>query len=222
MKKVLILSVLLFSGCVTYEPAPTSYQLQSAYFGERPTYTQVKDTIEKVSHATLKDPFSAQYIYSPPRKAWTYYQFKVHYGYAVEYKVNARNGFGAYGGFKPNQFIYNSGNITPAQFLNYAHDPEAFKEWEASKSPETVSTQVVEQGKKSESGEYIEGLKVAAQSFNQSEYSEAYYATCKKNGCYPSITKCHSIRHSSAEEFNTCMADNGHPSTMINVWSSNK
>ena len=130
MKRLSILVfALVLSGCATYEPAPTEYQLQNAYYGERPTQEEVKTMIDQLGHATLKDPFSAQYTYQPPRKAWTYYQYKVWYGYAIEYKVNAKNSWGAYGGFEPRQFIYNNGVKTPAQYIQYAYDPDAESEW---------------------------------------------------------------------------------------------
>ena len=131
MKKVIIISLaFILFGCGAYEPAPTPVDLEQADYGSRPTKEDVTRLVDDIGHKTLKDPFSARYKYKVPRKAWTYYQFKVHYGYGIEYSVNSKNGFGAYGGYQDYKFLYINGNPVPAAYLNWVYDPEAQAEWE--------------------------------------------------------------------------------------------
>ena len=64
---------------------------------------------------TLKDPMSAQYLFSPPQTFW-YKEAplmggRTYSGYSVAVKVNAKNGFGGYTGFEPYIFIFKNNNL---------------------------------------------------------------------------------------------------------------
>lgn len=101
MKSLLLvfLSVFVLSGCVapmtasevsaaTYDPLPDDYQAQ----------------IKNLILDSLKDPDSANFKFSPPKKGYT--ESTRHFAYIVPVSVNAKNSYGGYTGFKTFYYAY--------------------------------------------------------------------------------------------------------------------
>ncbi|MBA5234749.1 hypothetical protein H2Y56_21960 [Pectobacterium aroidearum] len=89
-----ILACLFFlTGCV----APmTKNEVAAASYQQLPSDYQEK--IKQYFESRLKDPDSAKYRFSEPRKAFT--EATRHFAYVVPVAVNAKNSYGGYTGFK--------------------------------------------------------------------------------------------------------------------------
>ena len=99
MKKILAVTVvLLLSGCVT---PPTSIEVQNADYGEKPSKELYESKVKAYQEGQLKDPMSAVYSFSVPRKGWCIFHSKVNFGWIVDYTLNAKNSYGGYVGAKP-------------------------------------------------------------------------------------------------------------------------
>lgn len=100
--KVLIVTLFLFlAGCAS---APSAQEKAAADYGAPPT--DYEKSIRDYLQTALKDPYSYDMkILFEPRKDWTAFLSKKTYGYAVCANVNAKNSFGAYGGFKLVYFL---------------------------------------------------------------------------------------------------------------------
>lgn len=97
--------VLLLMSCASM---PTQQELASADYGEYPySYEQI---IKSYLEQRLKDPYSAEYRHiKGPEKRWAGFFGRSNYGYSVCYKINAKNSFGGFTGYKTHNFmIYNS------------------------------------------------------------------------------------------------------------------
>jgi hypothetical protein len=107
---------LLFSlsGCIT---TPSSVQLASADYGPAPS-ENYQQQIREYMMSVLKDPMSAQYQFSAPTKGWMHDApiagGKIHYCWKVDTKINAKNGFGGYNGFKSYTFWFQGGKVISA------------------------------------------------------------------------------------------------------------
>lgn len=109
--KLILAAVFAISltACAVQQPAMPS---ENANYG---TYPQTSQTFGAVAFmGELKDPDSAIYQFSKPRKAyltnnrgtavaWT--------GYAIPVAVNSKNSFGAYAGYTPYVVLVNDGEI---------------------------------------------------------------------------------------------------------------
>ncbi|WP_142890244.1 hypothetical protein [Klebsiella variicola] len=117
MKKITVLLALIILTACAANP-PSLMQLQSADYGALPDnyQQQVKDWWGGM----LKDPYSAQYTFGNPEKAW----FKdgilaesggaIRYGWLVPITVNAKNSFGGYTGAESHTVFYSHGKIVSA------------------------------------------------------------------------------------------------------------
>lgn len=73
---------------------PTQNELAHANYGKPITTAEFEDGVR----ATLKDPYSAHISCATPEKGWYDLSTRRIYSYISICKVNAKNGFGAYGG----------------------------------------------------------------------------------------------------------------------------
>ena len=66
-------------------------------------------------HDRLKDPFSAQFEFTEPKKGYAHTPpnegEKLVAGYKIIAKVNAKNSYGDYAGFRPYLFIFRNNAI---------------------------------------------------------------------------------------------------------------
>ena len=92
-------------GCMmgTQYAPPSQQQLAAIGYGA-PLTGDYKKAIQGLFLDKLKDPLSAQYIYDSggPKEWWTqdYIGGALHVGYAVTFRMNSKNSFGAYVGFR--------------------------------------------------------------------------------------------------------------------------
>ena len=105
------------TGCaVPFQGGPNSEDMARAYFGPAPEDPEA--SILDWMHETLKDPFSANLeILAPPEKSWwgnpggLLYARDIHYCWMVKARINAKNSFGGYIGWKPYNFFFRDGKI---------------------------------------------------------------------------------------------------------------
>ena len=101
----IILSLLTLAGCAV--TAPPQSELSKANFGELPVNYQ--ELIKNDMPQRLKDPYSAQYEFSSPYKAWCQSGFSFYYGWLVPITINAKNSYGGYTGKQPKAYMINNG-----------------------------------------------------------------------------------------------------------------
>lgn len=118
MKKKITLLVLLtfFSACSTLiRQAPSLNQIEDGNYGPIPIESQLKDYVRScLIKSKYKDPNSAQIENCTPiSKSWIHNPAmwgndnapQYVFGYSTSCDVNAKNGFGAYVGFKTSEFF---------------------------------------------------------------------------------------------------------------------
>lgn len=111
-RRLCLISSFLFlflSACGLVEPKPT--EIQTAYYGSRPSRDDAVALVKTHMSKRLFDPYSAVYECGDPRKAWANLLGKLYYGYAMTCNINAKNRFGAYVGSQPYNFMINSGAV---------------------------------------------------------------------------------------------------------------
>tara|TARA_R110002096_G_scaffold435548_1_gene661346 strand:- start:38 stop:376 length:339 start_codon:yes stop_codon:yes gene_type:complete len=98
-----VISMTALAGCVTTQTMADRSITQAANYGEYPDdYEQI---IKSIMMNKLKDPESAQYQFKGPIKAYLRSApiaggNPTVYGYMVYFKLNAKNSYGGYTGFK--------------------------------------------------------------------------------------------------------------------------
>lgn len=118
MKKVLLLTLLLFfaTGCTPQPPTPQ--QIEAADYGNNMEQNQAETLIKKWMQFRLKDAASAQYNFAQLQKG--YFQAgiarggSVSYGYTIDVSINAKNSYGGYTGYQPYKFLLKNGEIISA------------------------------------------------------------------------------------------------------------
>lgn len=119
MKKLFLaglvgLTVSLMAGCAS-TPPPTQQQIESADYGKLPD--NYKEQIQGAMSVTLKEPYSAQYSFLEPFKAysqdgpWSPSKGAVNYGWAIPVMVNAKNSYGGYTGAKRYVYMFSGGTL---------------------------------------------------------------------------------------------------------------
>ena len=106
---LLLYQITLLSGCANMG-APSPNDINSAYFGEKPTREEAMSKINEYLNNSLFDPYSAKVdCNNPSGKVWVSPNrfMKPHYGYVVVCGVNAKNRMGGYTGKKDYWFIFN-------------------------------------------------------------------------------------------------------------------
>ena len=111
-----IVLALALSGCVS---APTQQEMSSADYGPAPT--DYEATIKDYLSQALKDPYSAdvKYLFEP-RKDWSGLGGNKQFGYAVCARVNSKNSFGAFVGFKLAYFLIRNDQVIASTGLGGA------------------------------------------------------------------------------------------------------
>lgn len=122
LRKLVLGSIVwVLCGCVmgTQYISPTQQQLAATGYGAA-LAGDYKKTIQELFLDKLKDPLSAQYIYDPdgPKKWWTqdYIGGALHVGYAVTFRMNSRNSFGAYIGFRKWLVLFRDNRIVAVTY----------------------------------------------------------------------------------------------------------
>lgn len=108
MKKLLIsiLAAISLAGCAA---APTNEEAAAADYGSYPDdYQQI---VKSHMEGILKDPDSAKYQFlDTPQKAWNSIG-GLKFGYAVCARINAKNSYGAYIGYKTSYFLIRNNTV---------------------------------------------------------------------------------------------------------------
>lgn len=103
----------LITGCAT--TAPTTEELLNADYGKEIKQSDAVVIAENFLKRTLKDPYSAIYEWDSVYRGWKkdalIYGAKVKYGYILNGRINAKNSYGGYTGFKMYTFIFYNQNI---------------------------------------------------------------------------------------------------------------
>ncbi len=91
----------------------TVEQLATANYGVYPE--DHKSIIERYWRDSLKDPDSAMFEYeTTPMKSHIFDRGQPVFGYVVDYKLNAKNGFGAYTGYEERRAFIHDGSMQDA------------------------------------------------------------------------------------------------------------
>lgn len=117
MRGILIAVLGLFAtGCaVPYGGGPSTEEFNKADFGSPPQ--NYEQAIKNHMSNCLKDPFSAQYQFGQPEKAWygktggLLVSRDVRYGWGVLTRVNAKNSFGGYVGWRNYAFYFRDSKL---------------------------------------------------------------------------------------------------------------
>ncbi|MFQ5972564.1 MAG: hypothetical protein ACE5Q3_09535 [Alphaproteobacteria bacterium] len=105
---IIILTILLVSGCAARQPSPE--EIARADYGPYPT--DYKQAVRDYASNFLKDPYSAQYRFvHEPEKGWAWTARGFEFGWRVCSWVNARNEFGEFTGEKPWQFLIRDDSV---------------------------------------------------------------------------------------------------------------
>ena len=109
---IIVLVVSAVSGC---SQGPSHEEAKSADYGQPQTPMQCAAAVERRFETVLKDAESARYQHEPCFKGFLnsvpIAGFPVTYGYVQTGKVNARNSFGGYVGFRPYQAVIKNGLV---------------------------------------------------------------------------------------------------------------
>lgn len=95
---LLILCLILLSGCASYPPPPSAAEIDSADVGLCPTNYRAQ--IEQYWQSRLIDPTSPIYEFKEPVKGYSTQAIKgtTLYGWDVEFTLNSKNRLGGYVG----------------------------------------------------------------------------------------------------------------------------
>lgn len=107
---------LTLGGCAT--PPPTVDEQQNAYYGEQPDYQWAKAEARELVKDYLKDAESARYEWLDLERGYIQHHGAdgsgIEYGYVLNAKINAKNSFGAYAGFRNYRFLFRDGELVTA------------------------------------------------------------------------------------------------------------
>jgi hypothetical protein len=102
----------LLSSCETVE---TPAQIAAADYGPPPN-ADYQQQVKNYVLGVLKDPLTAQYLFSQPTKGGVVHDVALaggrpHFYWEVDVKINGKNSFGAYIGFQLYTFWFHNGKI---------------------------------------------------------------------------------------------------------------
>lgn len=107
---ITIIIATLLTGCAT---TISKQEAAVAHFDPLPADYQTE--IRGLNMTRLKDPFSAVYVFGPPRRGFWQdgfaYGGKKHFGMVVQAAINARNSFGGYVGAEMHYYAFAGGQI---------------------------------------------------------------------------------------------------------------
>jgi len=116
---LIILSLTLITSCASTSITPD--QISNANYGQPPTNYEFD--IKNLMATQLKDPESAKYDFGYPKKGYSQDGWAaggaVHFGYIVPVKINAKNSYGGYTGYKQYQYLYSEGMVYDVTNLFY-------------------------------------------------------------------------------------------------------
>lgn len=107
--RVLVPCLLLF-GLLACRTAPSELALQEADYGEAPVGGH-RDEIRAAFAEVLLDPASARFEYSDPEKGWGKDGLGFVYGWVVWTRVNSKNRFGAFTGWRTYKVLTVAGAV---------------------------------------------------------------------------------------------------------------
>lgn len=109
---LLILVLAVVAGCAS---GPTPQDIANADYGSPVAQAQAEERIKQYFNGTLKDPYSAQYQFSPVEKGYVVGSAmegkNLYAGYIISVNVNAKNSYGGYTGNKGYQFLFQNGAL---------------------------------------------------------------------------------------------------------------
>lgn len=110
MKKTaaIALTALMLAGCAA--TVPTHEQQANAYYGELVKQEHAQEVAKAYFETRLKDPDTAQYRFDDLHSGWIkdapISGGKFHFGFILPVKVNAKNSYGGYTGYKPYSLLF--------------------------------------------------------------------------------------------------------------------
>lgn len=100
-------------GCAA--SPPTAEELASADYGTPISQQEAEEKAKSWLKGHLRDPSSAEYEWGTVQQGWARTApiegGRLIWGYRLEARINARNGFGGYNGYKPYQFMFKNGEL---------------------------------------------------------------------------------------------------------------
>lgn len=104
--KVCVLAVVVSAaGCASAPPLSSN----PSDYGPEPNPGE--PIVRAYMEGVLKDPSSAQYqVMTLPRQAWDAGTF----GWVMCFRINAKNSFGGYNGYRPHHFFIKNGRVLKA------------------------------------------------------------------------------------------------------------
>lgn len=110
---VSLLQLLLLSICLLGCATASKEEIAKVDFGSAPT--NYESNIKNLVSRMLKDPYSATYHFSSPRKGVVQegllLGMKKYFGWIVPVGINAKNSFGGYVGEKTYYFLFANGMV---------------------------------------------------------------------------------------------------------------
>ena len=108
-RKSLVFLLLMAVGCATM---PTEEEVENAYYGPEPSSNDfVLDLIKEYSEFRLKDAPSSRFYLTPiGKEGWLNDQF----GWLYDARINDKNSFGGYDGWKEFRFLIRDGRVVAA------------------------------------------------------------------------------------------------------------
>ena len=121
----LILLVGVLSGCGT---TLTKEQIEAADYGQPQSQAVCEAKAAEKVKASLKDPESARFEFGVCEKKYypgvVLYGIPRHFGYGMQFTVNAKNSFGGYVGKQNYLAVINNGNVIRCIRFNKKGLPE--------------------------------------------------------------------------------------------------
>ena len=109
---LIVVTIALLAGCAS---GPTPQDIANADYGSAIAQDQAETRIKQYFNGTLKDPYSAQYQFSPVQKGYIIGSAvegkPLFAGYIVSVNVNAKNSYGGYTGNHGYQFLFQNGAL---------------------------------------------------------------------------------------------------------------
>lgn len=108
----IVVTIALLAGCAS---GPTPQDIANADYGSPIAQDQAETRIKQYFNGTLKDPYSAQYQFSPVQKGYIIGSAvegkPLFAGYLISVNVNAKNSYGGYTGNQGYQFLFQNGAL---------------------------------------------------------------------------------------------------------------
>ncbi|MEW5666227.1 hypothetical protein AB1288_07815 [Pseudomonas putida] len=113
VSRILALSfILALAGCAS---GPTPEQIASIDYGPPVDQEQAESKVKFYFEGVLKDPYSAQYQFGKAQKGYVvgsaFDGRQLYAGYTMDVRVNAKNSYGGYTGYKAYRFVFQSGAL---------------------------------------------------------------------------------------------------------------